>query len=183
MDELVLGLLRSSVVRTLRWSMVHPKSRGVVMCNGGAEHAEAIDDVACIIYIPSLTSQGVKDAEEEVDAIISRAENIREQEIARQSKSPTPGKRPVKLPLLITIPVSPPRLNPNISNPPLRFPTVRYRGRLIPVYSFEDLLGEEKTKELLKDTVFEESRCLALKAGNLTVGAQKGLLRLQGYIL
>jgi hypothetical protein len=183
LDQLVLDLLRSVVVRTLRWSMVHPKSKGVVGCEGGAEHAEEIDDVACIMYIPSLTSQPTKDAEAEVEAIINKAENLRMLEATRQSKFVAPGKQPVRLPLSITIPISPPRMNPKVSNPPLHFPTVRYRGRLIPVYSLDDLLGEDKTKELLKDTVFANSRCLALKGGNLTVGSQKALLRLQGYIL
>ncbi|KAF2433712.1 hypothetical protein EJ08DRAFT_38066 [Tothia fuscella] len=184
MDDLILGLLRDVVVKRLRWCFVHPKAKGVGECEGGADKTEGIDDVGCILYVLSHTSQEVKDAERELDALVTKVERIRANEEKRQKTRPKSiAEDTVKVPVQGFVTVDPPKINPKLSHPPLRFPTVRYRGHLMPVYSLHDLLGEEKTRELLKETVFENSRCLALMGGNLTAGAQMALLKLQGYVL
>jgi hypothetical protein len=185
MDELLRDLLRGVVVRSLRWSLVHPMTNGVGKCDG-MEHLETLDDVACVLRIWSQPRQAILDAAEEVEACIARcdalADKLRNFEKWVRRRQGKGGLRDFNVPTQVLVSTSIPRLNPELRNPALEFPTVPYRDKRIPLYCLVDMLGNEKTTELLKDTVFEKSSYLVVKQGRLTAGAQMALMRLQGYL-
>lgn len=72
----------------------------------------------------------------------------------------------------------PPPLRPILS----KYPTLLFRNRSVPIYNLPQLVGEEKTLALVKGTVFEGSRYVALGIGKGTVSAHVWLLRLQMYL-
>jgi hypothetical protein len=185
MDGFLLDLLRGVVVRSLRWSLVHSKSKGVVHCIG-IEHAETLGDVACILQISSQTSQAMLKATADVQACIDRCDaltdELRELKKWVRRREGKSGFRDFNVPAQVLMSASIPRLNPAIRSPPLEYPTIQYRDTRIPLYNLEELLGEEKTKELLEDTIFKKSEYLVVKEGRLTAGAQMALMKLQGYL-
>ncbi|TLD20114.1 hypothetical protein E2P81_ATG09184 [Venturia nashicola] len=175
MDEFVLGLLQSAVVRSLRWGLQHPKAGLVAPCDGGALDVESMDGVACFLYLETLKSY--LDLEGKVDKHVSLAQTLSEMvnkietNIRVYNDLDNNGLRR-----------KPPAMRSDLCNPPARYPSAPYRGRIIPVYSLMDLVGEEKMRSLLKDTTFEDARAIVVKEGNLTTNAQMALLRLQEYI-
>lgn len=50
------------------------------------------------------------------------------------------------------------------------------------VYSLYDLLGEERMRELVAGTQYENADCVVMKADRKTVSAQMALMRLQTYV-
>jgi hypothetical protein len=185
MDEFLLNLLRGVVVRSLKWSLLHPKTKGVAEC-AGVEQVEGLDDVACFLYIQSLKSQTLRNLQAEVEAAAARCNGYVEQfkkiRQVTKKKSGTAGIANHSLPGQSSLSSFPPRPNPKVTDPPLQYPTLPYRDKRIPVYSLKDLLGEGRTTDLLKETVFEDSRYLVVKEGRLTANAQMALMKLQGYL-
>jgi hypothetical protein len=185
MDEFVLDLLRGVVVRALRWSFVHPNSIGVAKCDG-VNHANTLDGVACVLRISSRPSLAMLDAASEVAECIARCDALTEElrEFTKwvRRRRGNSGFRDFNVPAQVLMSTSIPRLNPVLLDPPLEFATAPYRGRRIPVYCLGGMLGEEKTTELLKDTMFEGSHYVVVNEGRLTAGAQMALMKLQGYL-
>jgi hypothetical protein len=186
MEDFVLGLLRRAVLRSLRWGLQHPNSGAVVRCDQGADGVQQLEGVACLLYRDSFTSQRLRDLEEQVEPAVALCDRFVESVIKIQWNAETKrgktARRKYDLPAYTSLHAFPPRLNPRLSNPPPEFSTAPYKGGKIAVYSMIDLLGEEKTNELLQGTAFEDARCLALKEVNLTGSAQEWLLKLQLYM-
>ncbi|KAE9972224.1 hypothetical protein Vi05172_g11541 [Venturia inaequalis] len=175
MDEFVLGLLQSAVVRSLKWGLQHPKAGLVTRCDDGAANIESIDGVACFIYRETLKSHS--DLEAKIDTYISTAQSLSakigrtEMDIRLHNNLDNDHRRR-----------KPPVMSLAASHSPARYSSARYRDRIVPVYSLTDLLGEEKMRDLFKDTAFEDARAFVVKEGNLTTNAQMALLRLQEYM-
>jgi hypothetical protein len=185
MDGFLLELLRGVVIRALRWSLMHPNSKGVVRCKS-VEQAKRLNGVACIIHVDTLTNQAILAVTAEVEAWSSRCdalvEELRKIETFVKRKKGKAGVRDFNVPWPALLSASQPRLNPKLAAPPLEYPTVSYRDRRVPLYSLVDVLGAEKTTELLKGTTYEDSSCFVVKESRLTVGAQMALMKLQGYL-
>lgn len=75
-----------------------------------------------------------------------------------------------------------PQLAPRAQFPPLEFPTTKWRGRKVALYSLTDMLGEERAKELVAGKGHEGERCWAVKRGRQNVPAEMLLMQLQSYI-
>lgn len=176
MDEFVLRLLQSAVVRSLRWGLQHPKAGLVARCDDGAGGVESIDGVACLIYLETIKSDH-STIEAKMDRNIDIVQSLRakvediERDIRKHNNIETFRLRR-----------KPPEMSIVARRPPARYPSAPYRDHIIPVYSLMDLIGEEKMVELVKDTVFDDARAIVIKEGNLTTNAQMALLRLQEYM-
>ena len=183
-DDLVLNLLQESVVSALKWPLQRPNAGYIETADKGIDAIDEIDDVACILYVDSPKSPEVEDLERQVQLCLTKCDGFVNtidrwqnvligggKEIMREWAAET------EAPQLV------PRLSAHYSLPRLRFPTVAYRGRKVPVYSLQDLLGVDRTRRLLEGTRFGDAKYLVIKES--TQGSYKGqeqLLRLQGYL-
>jgi hypothetical protein len=177
MDEIVLDLLQKAVVKSLRWGLQHPKAGLVARCDEGASAMNNIDGVACLFYQNTINTY--VELEALADKLVHECHYFHHrvtsiEAVGRRKRGPSEGVH-------TSIP-HPPALDIKHSHPPAPYPSARYKDRIVPVYSLMDLLGEQKTRELLKETSFEDARAVVVKEGNLTTNAQMALLKLQEYM-
>ena len=72
---------------------------------------------------------------------------------------------------------------PSPSQPPsIYHPTMRYRNRRVPLYSLPQLLGEENTDKLIRETVFKHIDYIAVTSHSGSVELQMWLMKLQTYL-
>jgi hypothetical protein len=155
-----------------------------VRCDGGVDDAKDMQDVGCLIYTGSLNSLELRNIELKVEDGFVKAEQFATGfwNLLKNAKAKASRWEQEALNNWAKVSGFPPRLNPHFVNPPLHFSTAVCSGRVIPVYSLEDILGADKTEVLMKDTVFQGARCIALKEVVITLGAQMWLLKLHAYL-
>jgi hypothetical protein len=183
MVDVVGNLLRDAVVKSLRWQLVNHNAGCVERLNGAIDQVGALDGVACVLYTKSWTGSEIVEVERTVDECLERCTSLTSQvegiqmELKRikEGKAENKGAEEIEE-------IAVPRLNMAFSAPRAHYPTVPYKDRIVPVYNLEDLLGPERTKDLLASTVFEASDILVLKESRLTVNAQLRLLQMQGFL-
>ncbi|KAI9670253.1 MAG: hypothetical protein M1831_006467 [Alyxoria varia] len=72
---------------------------------------------------------------------------------------------------------------PSPSKPPsIYYPTMRYRNRRVPLYSLPQLLGEQNTNKLIRETVFKDIDYIAVTSHSGSVEPQIWLMKLQTYL-
>lgn len=184
MAEVVLGLLRRGVERKVRWLLERGGKRAFEKVDGGAEDADGVENVACVLYVGSLTSEECKRVESEVRDGFREGERLAGQVRTAVEKRGAieRGKGKQEFNDWCRMNNFPPKINPMIMDPPADFPTVNLDGKVVPVYSLEDLMGKEETVKLLKGTIYEDARCWAMRDGQITASAQMWLLKLQAYL-
>jgi len=186
MDELVLGLLRRTVERKMRWLLRATGIAPIVRCDGGAAEAANFEDVGCVIYVRSWKSEELIQLERKVEDGFAVAERLVDKArtgftwLLRHGKLNKEEK--TRLEDWSKAVNFPARINPAISNPPMVFTTVYLNGRSIPVYALEDLMGRQETEKLLNGTPFEDASCMIMKDAPITGAAQMWLLKLQAYL-
>ena len=182
MPTLLLTLLQQQALRKLRWHFTQP-GRTLERCAGAHPAAlDPLDDVACVLYLRTLRTRAdelhaeaqkiVLEVEGKVGRLAKLMEKHQSPAIQAMIRSPPHWWRG---PLF-------PRLQPRLRFPPLAFQTAEYRGRRVAVYSLFDLLGEERVKELVAGTNFEDANCVVLKESRMIVSAQMALMKLEGYV-
>ena len=184
MEDFVLGLLRKVVERKLRWILRRGGPGSIVRSDGGVADAKEMQDVGCVIYTGSLSSLELSRVKLEVEDGFVKAEQLANGfwNLLKNARAKAKPREQEALNNWAKASRFPPHLNPRFVNPPLHFTTVTCGGRAVPVYSLVDMIGMDKTEELLKDTIFQDARCVVLKEGRITCGAQMWLLRLQAYL-
>lgn len=165
LTEFVLDLLRQGAMKALFWLFRHPNTGIIVPCEGGAHAARKKSDVGCVLYTVPI----YKPVLAKIAARIDREAQWRKvltrhvKELADFSSMPT--------------------LNMAAAKPPAAWPlTTDAEGRAVPVYGLVNLLGEEKTNELLKDTQFKDTACLIMKDDERSLKAHMALLKLQNFL-
>jgi hypothetical protein len=182
MSDLILGLLRKNLLDKLRWYF--QKSGRLVLCaSPSKEDIEEIDDASCVLYFGTLRTRA-DEIQEQALASLKEVEFQAKYWAGRhleemdphtvQNATHTP---PIwwRGPLL-------PELSLRIRFPPLDFKTTKWRGSKVAVYSLEDLLGEEKMKELVEESRFEGGGCVVLRRGRHNVPVEMMLMQLQAYL-
>ncbi|KAF2641496.1 hypothetical protein P280DRAFT_542799 [Massarina eburnea CBS 473.64] len=181
MPELILGLLRERLLGKLKWWF--SKRGQLVGCiSPWHEHIESIDHVSSILSLKSLRTHAddLKDAAASIaassDKWVSYTAKGLPDLFDPHSKPNVTHRAPswYQEPLL-------PRLQPRLQYPPLEFKTTVWRGQKVAVYSLVDLLGEEKTKELVEGSMYEGESCLVVRSGRHNVKIEMLLMELQCY--
>ena len=187
MDELVLGLLRSTVARKMRSLLQETAIGPLVRCDGGVVEAAGLEDVGCVLYVGSWRSEQLADVERKVEDGFAKAErfaNVARMELSSLLQHGKLGEENKKrLEYWSNEANFPPRINPAILHLPMAFTTTYLNGRSIPVYALEDLMGRQETQKLLNGTAFGDARCMAMKDAPITAEAQMWLSKLQAYLL
>jgi hypothetical protein len=174
MPALLLSMLRKQLVTSLRWFFGR-RSNFLVPCKSTSPvDLDGIDDVSCILYLHTLTTE-VDRLHAEMLKIVLTVEREADKIAKRHRQTYSSSKKSSEPPPHV------PRLKPSLRFPPLNFPTTRWRGQSVPVYSLFDLLGEDHMAELLKDTKFQDERWLVIRASRVTRAVQTRLLQLQVY--
>lgn len=182
MPELILTLLRNNLLNKLRWYYQHT-GHFVPCASPRKEDLEGIDDVSSVLYFGTLRTRADK-AQDEARANLKEVEFQAKYWATRHRDEIDPHRvqnathtPPIwwRGPLL-------PNLSTRLRFPPLEFRTTEWRGVRVPVYSLTDLLGEEKTKELIQGSRFEGEKCVVLKRRRHNVPVEIMLMQLQAYL-
>lgn len=184
MQEVVLGLLRRGVERKLKWVLVRAGSSMVERIDEGPRGMEGMEGVACVVYVGRLKSEEFVEVEKQVAERFTQGERIATALnglVVRLRAHVSPQRRR-KLDLLVDDRTFPPRVNLAVIDPPAVFPMIKLNGKMVPVYSLDDLIGQEETEALIAGTRFKGAKCLAIKDTQLTASAQMWLLKLQTYL-
>jgi hypothetical protein len=182
MPELILSLMRKKTANKLAWYF--KRSGRLVPC--ASVLAKDIDDnenVSCVLHVGSLktvaddiqakTHEIVKSCEKSAIIYFSAMKDYLD---PHKSKSVTHNP-----PYWWSSPLVP-RLQPRLRYPPLEFKTTEWRGSRVAVYSLTDLLGEEQTKKLVKDSKYSGGECWVLRRGRHNVPVELLLMQLQSYL-
>ena len=180
--EFCLDLLRKITFRGLHWPFQHHHAGLIVRCDHGASAIEEIEDVACVLYIKSMFDPYLDELEAQVAWQLHKCDYFVKRLSALQARIHKEKPLDVGDPRALPQRKPTPQLNHKAvyATPP--YLTVSYRDGRVPVYCLEELLGSEKTGELLRGTVFEDARCVAIKAEKRTTNAQMALLRVQNFL-
>ncbi|KAF2084519.1 hypothetical protein K490DRAFT_49040 [Saccharata proteae CBS 121410] len=179
MASLVGERLGAVVMRKLTWFLGRNGSRKFTM--PGIEDIEEVDGVAAVLFLRPLTSPKVKELEDAVakvaedgafmmGAFDNLVDDYRKERGEASGSHFDKSLRPVL-----------PRLQPSLLFPPLKWRTMRWRGKEVPVYDLVELLGETRCKELVKGTWFEDFGSVVLREDSKTVSAHLALIQLQNY--
>jgi hypothetical protein len=182
MPTLILDLLQKQTADALRWHF-NWSGRLTPCASPRSEDIEEIDDVSSILYLGSLRTH--------VDALHSQVADITaegEKWASYFSKGFPQWTDPHKAPGVTHF--SPawyaeplvPRLQPRLRFPRLEFKTTVWRRRRVAVYSLPDMLGEERTRELVRESKHPGERCLVMKRGRHNVPVEILLMRMQAYV-
>ncbi|OCK84899.1 hypothetical protein K432DRAFT_413678 [Lepidopterella palustris CBS 459.81] len=178
MPALILFQLQKYIFRKLRWYFVQIQPTIVRCRSASSEDINDIDNVSCILYLRSMKSEA-DDLRARSHALVDKVASItRKGEKYLDPQAILHVRTQAKWwggPLY-------PRLQHNLRFPPLYFPTAEWRGHRVSVYSLYDLLGEERMRELVAGTQYENADCVVMKADRKTVSAQMALMRLQTYV-
>lgn len=188
MTSLVRRLLQDRVVDKLAWWFGW-RGRLTPVASALAPDLEAQDDVSCVLMRGSLATRADKlleEAEEigaDVDkwAVYFRA-HFGSYFDPHCKPLPSSGTKPTHIPPHWYTPLVP-RLSPRALYPPLHFPTTRWRGKKVAVYSLTDMLGEEKATKLVgHGGTGEGERCWIMKRNRHNVPVELLLMQLQSYL-
>jgi hypothetical protein len=187
MPALLLSLLRTRVEDKLSWYFAR-QGRLVPVASPAPADIDAVDDAACVLFYGSLRTRA-DDVHDRANAIVAEADKwalyFRAHFGSYFDAHATP---PPNLPKATHHPPNwfepvVPRLAPRAQFPPLAFPTARWRGRKVALYSLSDMLGAERAAALVSGTPCEEERCWVLRRGRQNVGVEMVLGLLQGYLV
>lgn len=183
MHEMVLKLLRRGVERKVKWLLLRGGRMRFVRIDG-AEQAGGLENIACVLYVGSLRSEEYDELERKVEVAFREGERLASQvgRAVERRRAIERGEGRKEFNEWCKTNNFPPKVNPAFTDPRAEFPTVNLDENVVPVYSLEDLMGTEETEKLLKGTVYEDARCLAMRDGELTSAAQMWLLKLQAYL-
>ncbi|KAF2443920.1 hypothetical protein P171DRAFT_413527 [Karstenula rhodostoma CBS 690.94] len=186
MPEFLLGMLRARAEDKLGWWFKW-RGRLIPVASPAPEHLADVDDAACVLLYGSLRTRA--DAVlAEANAIVAEADRSAAYYRAGFAKyfdthvRPPPNQprathyTPAWFEPLV------PRLAPRAQFPPLEFPTTRWRGRKVAMYSLTDMLGAERAAALVGGTQYEGEACWVMKRGRQTVGVEMLLGQLQSYL-
>ncbi|KAH8727101.1 hypothetical protein GQ44DRAFT_612234 [Phaeosphaeriaceae sp. PMI808] len=182
LPDLIVDLMQKQLVKKLSWNFSF-RGRLIPVASPGSSDIEDKDDISCVLIFGSLRTHA--------DNIQTRANAIIA-EVGKWSSYVTktfvdkldPHASPHvthSSPTWYTEPLVP-RLQPRFQYPELEFKSTMWRGRKVPLYSLTDLLGEEKARQLIKGSKYEEATCVLMKKGRHNVAVEILLMRLQAYI-
>lgn len=184
MPSFVAGLMADAVVRKTAWPVRHTGLAEAVVGDGWGEWEgglQRVEGVGCVLVLVPFVRAGVREVERGLrgweDGVRRDAERIVDlgyKVMARRIM------RDVKVDKLSR--VGPRGVSMEALYPPLEFPVMGYRGEAVPVYGLPDLLGVERTRELVRGTAFEGAKCIALKKSHHTTVPQMWLSKLQAYL-
>lgn len=186
MPELLLDMLRARVEDKLGWWFKW-RGRLIPIASPSPSDTQEVDDVACVLLYGSLKTRA--------DEVLSEANDM----VAEADKWTSYfrggfGKYfdahvspPANMPKATHHPPSwyeplVPQLLPRAQFPPLEFPTTKWRGRKVALYSLTDMLGADRAAALVEGTQYDEGRCWVMKRGRQAVGVQLLLGQLQSYL-
>ncbi|KAF2007958.1 hypothetical protein P154DRAFT_453300 [Amniculicola lignicola CBS 123094] len=182
MATLILSLMQKSLFSKLRWN-TKQLGRLTPCASPRVEDIDAIDDVSCVLFFPSLKTPA--DDIQARAAEISKTLDKHAHAFAAVSKDfvdPHNRKNVTHhSPGWYHGPPAP-VFHPRVQFPELEFPTTMWRGRKVPVYSLTDLLGEEMARGVVQGTEHEDKGCVVVRRGRHNVPMEMELLRLQGYL-
>ncbi|KAF2018502.1 hypothetical protein BU24DRAFT_421485 [Aaosphaeria arxii CBS 175.79] len=182
MPDLVHSLLQKRLLRQLDKQFKHGGSRLVPCDTPHSESLNHLEEVSCILYFKSLKTHA-NDIHDRANNIIeachdhARAYSIISQDYLDPHKA-TGAKH--FAPIWWKGPVIP-LLQPRIRFPPLDMPTTLWRGSRVPLYSLQDLLGEDGLRQLLVKSRFKDETCVVAKRSQYSTSMELSLLKLQAY--
>jgi hypothetical protein len=182
LPDLVTNLMQKQLVNKLRWSFGW-RGRLIPVASPSSEDIEEVDDVSCVLIFRSLRTSA-DDAHERLQEIKHEMEKWSSYFAKSFEDKLDPHAAPevtnVSPPWYIEPLV--PRLQPRLVHPELKFKSTTWRGQKVALYSLTDLLGEEKARQLIEGSKYEEERCVVVKRGQHNVPVEILLMRLQAYI-
>lgn len=182
MPELVLELLRKRALNKLRWHFTQP-GRLTTCANPIGGDFDGIEDVSCVLYLESLKTHA-DDLHVESAAIVADIEKWSSYFIKGFPKLVDPHEKEGvthRSPVWYTEPLIP-RLQTRSRFPPLEFKKTKWQGKKVAVYSLHDLLGEDKTRELVQGSQYKGETCVVMKRGRHNVPVELLLMQLQSYL-
>ncbi|KAF2144762.1 uncharacterized protein K452DRAFT_325239 [Aplosporella prunicola CBS 121167] len=187
MPDLVLRLLRKVAFRALQWGFVRPGGGGVVrrIDGEGLSRLEEVEDVGAVVFLRRLAeSPALRRVRTDVMAAIDEGDElatvVRKLVATARKAALKKGAQPTYQQL--TEP-PPPRLQPQIVYPALEYPTMQWRGRQVPVYDLQELLGAEALEELVGGTAWKEDEAVVLRDNIGALGAHLALTGLKDYVI
>ncbi|OAG02704.1 uncharacterized protein CC84DRAFT_1097826 [Paraphaeosphaeria sporulosa] len=186
MPELLLQMLRARVEDKLAWWFKW-RGRLTPVASPSPSDTQDVEDVACVLFYGSLKSRA-DEIHDEANAIVAEADKWTDYFRTGYGKAFDPhATPPPHLPKATHPPPAwfqplVPRLAPRAQFPPLDYPTTRWRGRKVAVYSLTDMLGVDRAEALIGRTRYEGERCWVMKRGRQTVDVQMLLGQLQSYL-
>ena len=193
MPELLLKLLRDRVMDKLTW-YYKSRRRLAAVASPASSDLEELDDVACVLIYRTLHTRRANEIQKEAQELALEADkwatDFRAHYGARFDPHTTPppnseAREATHNPPSWYEPVVP-RLTGRALFPPLHFPTTRWRGNKVAVYSLTDMLGEEKANELLdkgrQNEAIGQETCWVMKRARPNVPAELLLMQLQTYL-
>lgn len=182
MPDLILRVLQTRLVKKLRWNFGFT-GRLIPVLSPLTEHIENIDDVSCVIHFESLRTRAdeMQQRLQEIKGALEQwSEYFSKNFTAKLDPHSAPGITH-KSPFWYKGPVVP-RLQPRLQYPELEFTSTVWRGKKVAVYSLTDLLGEEKARDLIVGSKYEQAKCVVLKGARHNVPVEILLMQLQSYI-
>lgn len=146
-----------------------------------------LPDISTSIVGARLVNRHDEDAFTQTFALLDRKFDQDIQEITTDIKEVVrqlPSSKGLPSGELSPIHVDVPQLKPAARFSPLRFPTISIGEKYMPVYCLQELLGEEKCAELVRDMgkKFEGKSAALMLHSQSTLKTQMELLRLQIYL-
>ncbi|KAF2121914.1 hypothetical protein BDV96DRAFT_562632 [Lophiotrema nucula] len=180
MPDLILRLLRTSLMGKLRWYF-NTAGRLVPVPSPRTEDIEGVEDVSCVLFFGSLKTRA-DEIRVQVDREVAADDSLATSYANSMKRVLDPLQaKGIRRPSWWMGPVVP-RLKPRIRYPELDFKTTQYKGRKVAVYSLEDLLGDENVKELVRGSKVEGERCVVMKTARHNVPTEILLMQLQVYL-
>lgn len=182
MPSMIRDLMRQKLIKKLRWNF-ELAGRLIPVAGIMAEDLEHVEDVSCVLVVPSLRSRA-DDLQNLADNITSELEKWSQYFMKGFTAKLDPHASPDVThtsPVWYFEPLVP-RMQPRLQFPELEFKSTTWRGRKVAVYSLTDLLGEDMAQQLVKGSKYEGERCVVIKRARHNVPVELLLMQLQAYI-
>lgn len=182
MPEFILEMLRKKLFNQLNWYFGF-RGRLIPVPSPRTQDIENVEDVSCVLIFRSLRTRA-DDLQGQLDKNKVELEKWSSYFAKSFPSKLDPHAAPRVThasPQWYSGPIVP-RLQPRLQFPELEFHTTTWRGKKVAVYSLTDLLGEEKTQVLVKESKCAEAECVVLKRGRHNVPIEILLMQTQAYI-
>jgi hypothetical protein len=181
LPDLILDLMQKQLVKKLSWNFAW-RGRLIPVGSPASDDIIHVDGASCVLIFRSLHTRA-DDIEDRAKALMAEMDKW-SLYVAQNFADLDPHNSPNvthRSPAWYVEPLVP-RLRPRTQFPEFDFKSTVWRGRKIALYSLTDLLGEEKTHELLKDSEYTGEKCVVLKEAKHNVPVEILLMRLQAYV-
>ncbi|QRD01170.1 hypothetical protein JI435_157860 [Parastagonospora nodorum SN15] len=182
LPDLILDLMQKQLIKKLSWNFGF-RGRLAPVASPRTEDIESIDHVSCVLIFRSLRTRAddAQDLAEDTYDEMDKWSSYFAKSYVDKLDPHAPPKVTHTPPSWYGDPLVP-RLQPRIRFPELEFHTTTWRGAKVAVYSLADLLGEDKTLQLIEGSQYTGAGCVVVKQARHNVPITILLMRLQAYI-